>query len=480
LGKSAPTPPPAPDPNQIIDASTQANQQSALFQSGLNNVNYSGPQGNVSYEMNSPGRWTENVQLNPTEQATYDMADNAQYRAAKVADQQILNVGNALQNSNLQVPQLQTSAPAGALQTSYASGGPVQYGYNPGGAIQSQVAPTYSPFVGAGAQSAPAQQAAQAAQADAHAGMHYDQSSGWIPTQAFGVDSSGAHPGMMYDPSSGWVQADSRAVQPAQAPTPPGGSTASSGQASPYASMLADPVAATQLATYANARQMLDPQWSQAAEQQQAQLTAQGLNPNSTAYQNAMQIFGGQQNQAYDQAIFNAINAGNAEQNTLFGQNLSAGQFANQAQAQQYGENQGLAQFYNSAQGQVNAQNAAAAAFNNQSLGQSWQEQYANAQLANQAAQQQFQDQAYATQLPINEFTALMGSTQVGMPQSAPTQSTQVQPANALGAYELQSNAAQNTYDQQMQAYEDSLKGLYGLGSSALGGLGSFATAKWG
>ena len=111
MGKSKPTPPPAPDPNQIIGAETNANQQSALFQSGLNNVNYSGPQGNVSYEMNSPGRWTENVQLNPTEQATYDVADNAQYRAAKVADQQILNVGDALQNSNLQTPQLQTGAP---------------------------------------------------------------------------------------------------------------------------------------------------------------------------------------------------------------------------------------------------------------------------------------------------------------------------------------------------------------------------------
>ena len=460
MGKSRPTPPPAPDPTQIIDASAQAGQQAALFQSGLNNVNYSGPQGTVAYDMESPGRWTERVQLNPTEQATYDLADNAQYRAAKVADQQILNVGNALQNSDLQVPQLQTSAPVGALQTSYASGGPVRYGFDPGGGIQTQVAPTYSPFVGAGAQAAPARQAPQS---DPHAGMHYDQSSGWVPTQAFGVDTSGAHPGMMYDPSSGWTPADSRAAAPAQA--------ASSARQSPYAAMLANPVAATQLATYADARQMLDPQWSQAAEQQQAQLTAQGLNPNSAAYQNAMQIFGGQQNQAYDQAMFNAINAGNAEQNTLFGQNLAAGQFANQAQAQQYGENQGLAQFYNTAQGQANAQNAASAAFNNQSLGQNWQEQYANAQLANQAAQQRFQDQAYATQLPINEFTALMGNTQVGMPPSAPAQNTQVQPPNALGSYELQQKAQQDAYDQQMQAYDTSLSGLYGLGNSVLKGL---------
>ena len=472
MGKSAPSPPPAPDPNQIINASTQANQQSALFQSGLNNVNYAGPQGNVSYEMKSPNRWTETVQLNPTEQATYDMADNAQYRAAKVADDQMLRVGSALQNANLQVPQLQTSAPTSALQTSYASGGPIRYGFDPGGRVQTQVAPTYSPFVGASSQAAPAQPASQA---DPHAGMHYDQSSGWIPTQAYGLDTTGAHAGMMYDPSSGWVQADSRAVGSVQAPPPSdaGATSTAAGapaaaQPNPYAAMLANPVAATQLATYANARQMLDPQWSQAAEQQQAQLAAQGLNPNSAAYQNAMQIFGGQQNQAYDQAIFNAINAGNAEQNTLFGQNLASGQFANQAQAQQYGENQGLAQFYNSAQGQANTQNAAAAAFNNQSLGQSWQEQYANAQLANQAAQQQFQDQAYATQLPINEFTALMGNTQVGMPPSAPAQNTQVQPVNALGAYQLQQQALQNNYLEQQQNNQSGLTGLFSLGAAAL------------
>ena len=477
MGKSAPTPPPAPDPATIINASANAADQSALFQSGLNNVNYQGPQGSVSYSMNSPDRWTENVQLNPTEQATYDMVDNANYRAAKTADQQILNVGGALQNSNLQAPTLQTGADIGALQTGYNPGGQISYGYNPGGGVQGQVAPTYSPFAslgpaqGTGGTSQPQATAQSYSPSNPPPGMKYDQSSGLIPDQQYGVDTTGAHPGQMYAGNGQWVPATNQAIYPQPSPggAPQGlQGSSSTQQASPLQSLLANPVLGTQAATYAQARQMLDPQWQQAGEQQQAQLAAQGLGPNSAAYQNAMQIFGNQQNQAYDQAIFNAINAGNSEQNTLYGQNLSSGQFANQAQAQQYGENQGAAQFNNAAQAQANAQNAGAAAFQNQALGQTWQEQEQNAQLANQAAQQQFQDQAYATQLPINEFTALLGDSQVAMPPSAPAQNTPVQTPNALGAYALQQNALQSNYAQQMQNSQSGLTGLFNLGSAAL------------
>jgi hypothetical protein len=101
-------------------------------------------------------------------------------------------------------------------------------------------------------------------------------------------------------------------------------------------------------------------------------------------------------------------------------------------------------------------------------LGQNWQEQYQNAGLNNQAAQQLFQDQAYAQQLPINDFNALMSSSQVGMPPTAPAQNTPVSPANVLGAYGLQQSALQNTYDAQMQNQQSGLTGLFNLGSAAL------------
>jgi hypothetical protein len=381
LGKSAPTPPPAPDPATIINAQTGASEQTAQFQSGLNNVNYQGPQGDVSYSMQSPGRWTENVQLNPTEQATYDTVDNANYRAAKVADNQILNVGKALENPAPAIPQLQTGVSAVSPFVTYGGAGAT------------------SPLPG-DPSSAPA-------------GMRYDQSSGWIPTTPYGVDATGAHPGQMYDPNQGWVAATGQAAypssgQPTSAASPQSGALALSGAAA------SNPVAATQLATYQNARQMLDPQWRQASEQQQARLVAQGLNPDSAAYQNAQTLFGDQENEAYDAALYNAITAGDAEQQALYGQNLSS------------------------------------------------------AQLGNQAAQQTFQNQAYATQLPIDEFTALLGDSQVAMPPSSPAQNTPVQPANALGAYQLQQNALQSDYQAQLQNSQSGLTGLFNLGAAAL------------
>jgi hypothetical protein len=515
LGKSAPTPPQAPDPNTIIDAETNASDQAAATQSSLNNVNYQGPQGSVTYSMNSPDRWTEDVQLNPTEQATYDTTQNADYRAAKVADNQILNVSNALQSSNLQAPTLQTGAPTGNLATGYNSGGAIQYGFNPGGPIQSQVAPTYSPFgtsslpvnpygtgasmgvasqpssspptlaqaqsalgsggagasnvgayeswLGSGQSQLPAAQQAQLAQLQQ---QNPNDNQAQLDYLAFGAN-NGAK-GQSYLQSLGAQGAQPSAPAPSSQTAQPAAQNGYGQAPSSLASVASNPVLGTQLATYDQAAQLLNPQWQQTSEQQQAQLTAQGLNPNSAAYQNSMTLFGNQENEAYDQAAFNAVNAGDAEQNTLYGQNLSSAQFANQAQAQQYGENQSAAQFNNTAQAQANSQNAAAAAFQNQAAGQNWQEQYQNAQLANQAAQQQFQDQAYATQLPINEFTALLGDSQVAMPPSSPAQNTTVQTPNVSNAYELQQAGQQFDYSANQQNEQSGLTGLFNLGNAVL------------
>jgi hypothetical protein len=134
-------------------------------------------------------------------------------------------------------------------------------------------------------------------------------------------------------------------------------------------------------------------------------------------------------------------------------------------------ENAALAAYYNTAQGQQNAQNAALAGFQNTAQSQAFQQQMALAQLYNQAYQQQFQNQAYALNLPINDFNALMSSSQVGMPPSTPAQNTVVPQTSALGAYQLQSTALQDDYDQQMKSYDTQLSGLYGLGNTVLGNI---------
>jgi hypothetical protein len=67
-----------------------------------------------------------------------------------------------------------------------------------------------------------------------------------------------------------------------------------------------------------------------------------------------------------------------------------------------------------------------------------------------------------------------MSSSQIGMPPSNPAQNTVVPETNALGAYQLQSNALQDDYNQQMQSYNTRLEGLFGLGKAALGNPGFF------
>ena len=628
MGKSAPTPPPAPDPNTIINATANANQQTATTQAKLNNVNYSGPQGTTSYNYDpGTGQFTQNVTLNPTEQAASDAYQNDQRLAADVGNKALTNVQGTI-GQGLTPPSLTGSVNAGGLQTGYNSGGAIDYGYNNGGpiqrsvqntgvqtgianpgAIQGQVAPTYSPFgtlgtggrpaitpyggpapmqrspapasstggggaiapyggsplmarspapassTGNGAQTvagagnaagvgpgAPAtapgqmtglqhaqraltnidtpghpaafqkieqagvsaQDIATAIQGNPQAWAAYQQANGTakVPHDVMALLQQGGGSGGAAGGGAGGTGAPAGGGAPG---APAGGS---SGLPANLQAILSNPVAGTQLATYGQATQMLDPQWQQAQEQQQAQLVAQGLSPNSAAFQNSMQLFNNSKNNAYNSAIYSAINAGDTEQNNLYGQNLASanyalgaqnqnynqlmgqaglynsasgqqftqgleqGQFANASQLQGNQENQQAAAFNNTAQGQANSQNAAAAGFYNTTQNQNFQQLLANAQLGNSAAQQTFQNQAYAQQQPINEATALMAGSQVAMPPSGPAQNTEVKAPDVTNAYQLQQNGQQFAYNANQKNSQSGLSGLFSLGNAALGLMG--------
>ncbi|MCK9988899.1 MAG: hypothetical protein AzoDbin1_05371 [Azoarcus sp.] len=75
---------------------------------------------------------------------------------------------------------------------------------------------------------------------------------------------------------------------------------------------------------YDQAASRLDPQWSQREESTRAQLAAQGLDPGSQAYDNAMGNFGRDRNDAYTSAMANAIGQGTAAGHVAFQDNLSA------------------------------------------------------------------------------------------------------------------------------------------------------------
>lgn len=87
-------------------------------------------------------------------------------------------------------------------------------------------------------------------------------------------------------------------------------------------------------AAYKGQTQYLDPQYARAQEQLQSQLTNQGIPQGSEAWNNAMNQFNEQKQAAYGNAGLQAVQAGNQEQNTLFGQGLSSADLQNAAQAQ--------------------------------------------------------------------------------------------------------------------------------------------------
>ena len=431
MGKQAPQAPTPPDPTVVAAAQTGSNEATAQYQSQLNNGNSNGPYGSVTNTYNpTANQWTQNTTLSPQEQAIFNGQTSAEGSALGIANTQLGNVGNALATP-LSAPQMQTGIQsAGPLATSYNAGGQIQTGFDPGQGVQGQI--------------------------------------GYNAPIQTGYNSGGQIQGQV------------------------GGNTQQA-------------VNNAEMANFAGQMQLLQPQMQQASEQNQAQLVAQGLNPNDAAYQNEQTLFGNQQATQLGQAASSAVAAGNAEQNTLFGQQLNQGQFANSAQAQansqnaaqaafgnqaqqqgysqalgagtfansaaaqQYAQDQGQAAFSNAAQAQQNSQNAAQATFGNTALGQQFSQNPAQQQAYNTGQQANFQNTAYAQQLPINEFDALMSSGQTSMPSAANLSSTSVAPTDVLGAYALNSQVAQSNYASQMQQYQSGLGGLFNLGSAALG-----------
>lgn len=250
-------------------------------------------------------------------------------------------------------------------------------------------------------------------------------------------------------------------------------------------------------AVYQQAASRLDPQYSLAQQQLETKLANQGLNANDLAYQNAMDTFNRGKNDAYNQAIYSAIPAGLNAENTLFGQSLQQGQFANSAAAQQYQQNQGLAAFHNQTAGQDFGQNQQQAQFANQAQAQAYQQALANAQmqnanamaqaqfgnsanlqgfneanaaatLANQARNQGLQERAYQENQPINQLSGLLSLGQVMMPQGIQYTPSQVAPTDVLGAQALSTQAQMNAYNAQLQQNSGLMNGLFSLGSAAI------------
>lgn len=126
MGKSAPQAPTPPNPQVVAQAQTASNQQTALYQSQLNNGNSYGPTGSVTNQYNpATNQWTQNTTLSPAEQAIFNQGTAAQAGMLGVANKEIPAIQSAL-NTHLSPGQTQGTVAQGPLQYSYGAGGPIQ------------------------------------------------------------------------------------------------------------------------------------------------------------------------------------------------------------------------------------------------------------------------------------------------------------------------------------------------------------------
>lgn len=232
-------------------------------------------------------------------------------------------------------------------------------------------------------------------------------------------------------------------------------------------------------AAYKAQTQYLDPQFARDQQALQSQLAAQGIPIGSEAYNNAMNQFNESKNQAYQGAQNAAVSAGNQEQNTLFGQQIGAGQFANAAQAQNYGQLANNASFYNQAQGQQFGQgmdlmnyNLNATQANNAASGQAFNQGMQIENYNQNEYQRELANQLQGRNQNFNELAAFLNGSPVA-PNNPTFQATPTYQA-AQGSPDLTGLTASN-YNAQSRAQSGLLSSLFG----SLGTLGG-AAIKWG
>lgn len=189
-------------------------------------------------------------------------------------------------------------------------------------------------------------------------------------------------------------------------------------------------------AVYNQATSRLDPQFKNAQNDLDAKLANQGVVQGSEAWQRAQDELGRNRNDAYNQAQYSAIGAGNALQNQLYGQSLAGRQ-------QAVGEAQAQGAFANDAQAQQYAQALQSANF------------------GNQARAQGLQEQTQLQMLPLNELNALRSQSQVQTPTFSQVPQTSVQPTN------VSSNVWQG-YNAQAANYNNMMNGLFSLAGAGI------------
>jgi len=209
----------------------------------------------------------------------------------------------------------------------------------------------------------------------------------------------------------------------------------------------------------------LQPQIQQSDERLQAQLANQGIAPGTEAYNRAMTQQGQKTNDLLTQAQLQGANV----QNQMFNQNLSAGQFGNQALNQMNANQLANTGFNNATNQQGFANQLAGTQANNAALGQGFNNQATNAGITNAANQQAYNQAMTNYNMPLNTLNALRSGAQVQNPSFVNSaQQATTGGADLLGASQMGYNAQMGNFNAQQAAQQNFNQGLMGLGGAGI------------
>jgi hypothetical protein len=427
--KSRPAPPPAPDYVGLARQEAEANQRNLTNQTWANRPTINTPWGSQTWEATEgvdPAtgqrvtQWTSNITLSPQQQAALDSQMAVQMGLSNQAQQFLGRVGAAMGQpfdwSSLPAaatgltPQLTGTGPA--LQTSFASGGPITNQIGDAGEIARA-------FAGGG----PLRKSVGGS------GDYVSQAGDALYNQARS----------RLDPQFQQREADLEA------------SLLNRGivRGSEAWNREFDNLNRHRTDAYNDAAFRA----AQLAGAEAARL--QGMDIHAGQFQN--QAAGQEFNQNAALAHFQ-----NQAQQQAFNQLAQRAAFQNQAAGEAFNQNAALAQFQNQALQHMFANQLAA---NQQNFHQLQQQQEFQQRLRQQA----IAEQQMARSQPLNELNALLTGQQVGMPQMPSFHSAGMAATpNLLGAANMGYNAALGAYNAELANQQAARQGLFGaIGTAA-------------
>lgn len=221
----------------------------------------------------------------------------------------------------------------------------------------------------------------------------------------------------------------------------------------------------------------MNPQLQKEKGRLEQQLADQGIRYGSAAYNNAMEDYSRQANDAR----FGAIGAAGSEQARMNEMAARQAGFQNAAQQQDYMQKMGRGQFANAAQQQQFAENLQGGQFTNQAQKDFFQQQamrgeFQNAGLAQQVAQaqsgfnaqnmarNQYMNEQYAMRnQPINEISSLLSGSQINNPNFVNTPNNQIPTTDVAGLINTRFSQDMDIYKQESAQHQALMGGIFGM-----------------